>query len=78
MLAPVDGHASERDAFDGAHAMLPSKVLRGIFDAVDVKGNSRISRAELARKLKSDDEIQRLIIEAGGDGTMSLEGIFDQ
>ena len=42
--------------------------LRAIFDSIDVDGSGTVSQAELRKKLGSDDEVQKLLTAAGGDG----------
>ena len=56
---------------------LPSKLLRAIFESIDTDCDGVLSRAELHAKLTQDDEVQRLLTDAGGDGTV-IATIFDQ
>ena len=43
--------------------------LRSLFNSMDVDGNGYVSQAELRSKIAKDDEIQKLLTAAGGDGS---------
>ena len=42
--------------------------LQDVFNEMDKDGSGTITRNELAEKLKADDELQKLLTAAGGDG----------
>ena len=52
--------------------------LKEVFDATDKDCSGTISRTELRQKLMSDDEVQRLMTEVGGEGSHSVMEQLDQ